>query len=319
MLSSFFSTTSVFFLAAALLSASVGAIPLPGTPEVAESNIETRTVNLLSAADISSLTSFTQFARAAYCQQSKVESWSCGEACDAISGFKPTLTGGDGARVPLFFVGYWPQRNSVIVSHQGTDPTQLLSILNDLEIDQVKLSSSLFPGVPGNVLVHNGFKDAHSATASAILTEVKNLIRTKGANSVVTVGHSLGGAIAELDTVYLRLNLPSSVTVNGVTYGTPRVGNPAWANWFDSKVNGSFKRINHHADPIPIMPGRGMGYRHVSGEIHIDGSDHWNSCSGNDSTERGCTIDEVANIILSDLLDHLGPYQDVFIGSLFCN
>jgi len=70
------------------------------------------------------------------------------EACSATSGFQPTLTGGDGARIPFceylyayalsynslrfvltanfpVFVGYWPQQNSVIVSHQGTDPTQL--------------------------------------------------------------------------------------------------------------------------------------------------------------------------------------------------
>lgn len=122
----------------------------------------------------------------------------------------------------------------------------------------MKPSSGLFPGVPGNVFVHNGFRDTHSVTAPAILAEVKDLIRSRNATSVVAVspnlfrfawvrgvitdrdrlqvGHSLGGAIAELDTVYFRLNLPRSVTVRGVTYGTPRVGNPAWANWFNSMV-----------------------------------------------------------------------------------
>lgn len=137
--------------------------------------------------------------------------------------------------------------------------TLSLSILTDLEIGQVPLSSNLFPGVPGGVLVHQGFRDAHSATAPAILAQVKNLIATKGSTSVVVVsldllhfgdvmkmlidcvhlqvGHSLGGAIAELDTIYLRLNLPSSVSVKGITFGTPRVGNPAWASWFNSKAS----------------------------------------------------------------------------------
>lgn len=123
-------------------------------------------------------------------------------------------------------------------------------------------SSSLFPGVPSDVLVHSGFRDTHSATARAILAEVENLISSKNATSVVAVspnlfrfvwvtgvltdhdrlqvGHSLGGAIAELDTIYLRLNLPRSVTVRGVTYGTPRVGNLAWANWFNSKVSAQY-------------------------------------------------------------------------------
>ena len=53
-------------------------------------------------------------------------------------------------------------------------------------------SSSIFPGVPGNVLVHNGFRDAHSSTAPAILAEVKKLITSKGATTVTTVSLKLG-------------------------------------------------------------------------------------------------------------------------------
>ena len=52
----------------------------------------------------------------------------------------------------------------------------------------------------------------------------------------VQVGHSLGGALAELDTLFLRLNLPSNIAVKGVTYGTPRVGVPAYADYFNSNV-----------------------------------------------------------------------------------
>ena len=51
------------------------------------------------------------------------------------------------------------------------------------------------------------------------------------------VGHSLGGALAELDSLFLTLNLPSSVHVKSVTFGTPRVGNPEYAAFFDSKVS----------------------------------------------------------------------------------
>lgn len=79
MLSTFFSTTPVFFLlAATLLFTAVGAIPLPADLEVAERGLEARAVSLLSSTDISGFTSFTQFARAAYCPQSKVKNWSCG-------------------------------------------------------------------------------------------------------------------------------------------------------------------------------------------------------------------------------------------------
>lgn len=64
------------------------------------------------------------------------------EACDALPGFQPTLNGGDGNGVQfceyyfshgavygsdyaLVFVGYWPGSKSVVVAHEGTDPTQM--------------------------------------------------------------------------------------------------------------------------------------------------------------------------------------------------
>lgn len=34
----------------------------------------------------------------------------------------------------------------------------------------------------------------------------------------------------------MKLNLPDNIDIKGVTYGTPRVGNPAFASFFDSKV-----------------------------------------------------------------------------------
>lgn len=54
--------------------------------------------------------------------------------------------------------------------------------------------------------------------------------------SVLQVGHSLGGALSELDSLFLTLNLPSSASIKAITYGTPRVGNLAFAQLIDSKV-----------------------------------------------------------------------------------
>lgn len=51
------------------------------------------------------------------------------------------------------------------------------------------------------------------------------------------VGHSLGGALSELDALFLTLHLDPSIHIKGVTFGTPRVGNPAWATLFDDKVD----------------------------------------------------------------------------------
>lgn len=71
-----------------------------------------------------------------------------------------------------------------------TDPSVppfSLAIITDLKINKVSLDTSLFPGAPSDARVHRGFRDAHMATASTILTEVNNLISSKGATSVITV------------------------------------------------------------------------------------------------------------------------------------
>ena len=118
--------------------------------------------------------------------------------------------------------------------------------------------------------------------------------------------------------MFFTLNLPSSVHVKAVTYGTPRVGNSAWATFFDSKVS-DFVRIDNKKDPIPIMPGRFMGFAHPHGEIHIMSATEAYSCSGDDdATDSKCTISQVPNVLVSNILDHLGPYDGIHIGTLYC-
>jgi hypothetical protein len=79
----------------------------------------------------------------------------------------------------------------------------------------------------------------------------------------------------------MKLNLPGGTTVRGVTFGTPRVGNKAWATFFDSQVS-NFTRMNNMRDFVPILPGifRGHGYSHPSGEIHIEADGSAVVCPG---------------------------------------
>ncbi|KAK0484103.1 Alpha/Beta hydrolase protein [Armillaria luteobubalina] len=87
--------------------------------------------------------------------------------------------------------------------------------------------------------------------------------------SVTVVGHSLGGAIALLDRVYLDLQLPT-VSVSVISYGMPRVGNQAFADYVDAHV--SVSHVNNKKAPMPILLGRFLGFHHSSGEKHITDS-----------------------------------------------
>jgi lipase (class 3) len=166
------------------------------------------------------------------------------------------------------------------------------------------LDPVLFPDIPRHIKVHSGFAIEHKKTAYQILAEVERLMDEYSSTNVVLVrfhycnplprrrhtylffpghypqiGHSLGGAIAELDTLFMTLNLPEDTTILGVTFGTPRVGNTAWATFFDSQVS-NFTRINNKRDPVPVVPGRLLGFRHVGTEIHIQHDGRAAICPG---------------------------------------
>ncbi|PPQ63476.1 hypothetical protein CVT24_005133 [Panaeolus cyanescens] len=305
------SRTSAAISVAILCATAAFAAPAPVV-------LEERSVTALSSGDLASLAPFTQFARAAYCSTSKLQNWQCGDACNANSDFQVTLVGGDGNAVQIFFVGFSPSQNSVIVAHEGTDPTKFLSVLTDANILMDPLDTGLFPGVSSSVQVHDGFRNQQALTAPTILKEVKRLMALKNTNNVVVVGHSLGGALAELDALFFVLNLPSSANVKAVTYGTPRVGNPAFAQLIDAKVP-NFRRINNELDIIPIVPGRFLGFQHPHGEVHIISPNNAVSCPGDDdATDPECQIQSVPNIFEGSILDHLGPYQGISIGTIFC-
>lgn len=222
--------------------------------------------------------------------------------------------GGDGDRVQFWYVGFSPSLKTVIVAHQGTNPHKLLSLLADADFFLFPLNSTLFPGIPLGVEAHVGFSSHQANTASTILSAVQTTLSKLGASSVTVVGHSLGGALALLDGIYLRLNLGQNVSVRVVTYGMPRVGNQAFANFIDSELSGLVTHVNNREDPIPTVPGMFSGFHHPSGEIHIQDSGTWDACPGQDNPSNLCIVGDVENIFEGHLGDHDGPYAGITMG-----
>ncbi|KAJ3981804.1 Alpha/Beta hydrolase protein [Lentinula detonsa] len=312
---------SLFFAVLSALSST------SGTPF----DLNSRAVTQISASELAGFAPYTQFARAAYCPTDVLKDWTCGEACEANSDFEVSLVGGDGDDIQI--CKYSPSLGAVIVAHeasailmsdifklrhiQGTDPTQFVSDLTDIDISLAKPSTALFPGISSSVEVHSGFLNEHALTANVILAKVKSIMSSKVTNNIVAIGHSLGGALAEIDTIFFRFNIPSA-SISAMTYGTPRVGNHAWAALVDaSDVN--FKRIDNERDPIPIVPGRFLGFEHPIGEIHIISAGNAISCPGDDdASDADCQIGSVPTIFTGNILNHLGPYEGIYIGTIFC-
>jgi len=222
--------------------------------------------------------------------------------------------GGDGSDVQFWFVGFSPSLNTVIVAHQGTDPSKIFADLTDINFALEPLNPSLFPGLPSGIEAHNGFASEHAKTADAILSAVQHTLNAQGVSSVTVVGHSLGAALSLLDGVFFSLQLDPSVSVRVVGYGMPRVGNQAFANFVDSRLAGKVTHVNNQEDPVPTLPGRFLGFHHPSGEIHIQDSNAWDNCPGQDNPSNLCIVGDVPNIFESNIGNHDGPYAGITMG-----
>ncbi|EPQ56167.1 lipase [Gloeophyllum trabeum ATCC 11539] len=269
-------------------------------------------VTTLSSAQVAAYRPYTYYASTAYCAPAATLAWSCGANCEANSAFEPVASGGDGTVTQYWYVGYDPGLKTVIVAHQGTDTEKIIPDLTDADIILESLDPSLFPGVSSSIQVHQGFASTQARSAPSVLAAVNSALSKYAASSVTVTGHSLGAAIALLDFVYLPLHLPAGTAVRMVGYGMPRVGNQAFADYVDA--HGGVTHVNNKKDPVPILPGRFLGFRHPSGEVHVQASGAWDACPGQDDTSALCTVGDVPNIFESDAGDHDGPYDGVEMG-----
>lgn len=269
-------------------------------------------ITALTSAQISAFKPYTYYASTGYCLASQTIAWDCGADCQANADFKPITSGGDGNDTPYWYVGYDPSLETIIVSHAGTNTSEILSLLTDANIVRSPLDSTLFPGLSSDITVHDGFAAAQSNSAAAILSAVQSGLSRYGGSHVTVTGHSLGAAIALLDSVYLPLHI-SGITVTFIGYGLPRVGNQDFANYVDAQPI-SVTHINNKEDPIPILPGEFLGYVHPSGEVHIEDSGEWANCPGQDNPSTQCSTGDVPTLAQGDLDDHDGPYDGVEMG-----
>ncbi|KAI0326028.1 lipase [Cubamyces sp. BRFM 1775] len=300
------SSTKVQALVALLVaSLAAQAVALPLTSK-------RQSITALTQSEVATYTPYTHYASAGYCKPAATLAWNCGANCEANPSFIPVASGGDSVVTQFWFVGYDPTLGEVIVSHQGTDPDEILPLLEDADIILESLDPGLFPGVSSGVHAHSGFAGSQSRSASDVLAAVRTALSKFDASKITVTGHSLGAAIGLIDSVFLHLQLPKAA-IRFVGYGLPRVGNQAFADYVDS-LPISVSHINNMEDLVPILPGRFLGFHHPSGEIHIQDSGAWLSCPGQDNTSDQCIVGDVPNIFEGDTSFHDGPYNGVEIG-----
>ncbi|KAG9296756.1 hypothetical protein G9A89_001388 [Geosiphon pyriformis] len=100
-------------------------------------------------------------------------------------------------------------------------------------------------------------------------------------NSILFVGHGLGGAYASIAAIRWSIerfeiiknnlwpNINLSATGEGIfTYGAPRIGNRYLSDAFNLEI--VHRRFTHGNDHVPHFPSSSMGWKHFGTEIWID-------------------------------------------------
>lgn len=181
--------------------------------------------------------------------------------------------------------------------------------------------------------VHSGFLDAWNDLKEEISSHISNVTSTffDGNNTnrcnktigIHVTGHSLGAAIAILAAADLEqgsMNRSLSVENPDIqfklesiyTYGSPRVGNKNFAEWFNNHTNAETNRIVHYKDIVPHVPFTDEGYHHTGTEVfYNENSTEFKICDG--SGEDSSCSNQFSTTALG-ISDHL-LYLDVSIGS----
>ncbi|KAH7035062.1 Alpha/Beta hydrolase protein [Microdochium trichocladiopsis] len=132
-----------------------------------------------------------------------------------------------------------------------------------------------------NCTVHMGFLSSWKEAREVVLPTLKLLHDQYPDYPVHLLGHSLGGAVAALAALEVKVILGwDNVIVT--TFGEPRVGNEGFVKYLDAVFDldkaetevetQAFRRLTHTDDPVPLLPLSEWGYMSHAGEIFISKS-----------------------------------------------
>ena len=169
--------------------------------------------------------------------------------------------------------------DAIVLAFRGTKNVR--NWLTDLQVLRTPLARQCDPEkncgckvAASRIEIHSGFL----AAADSILPKIISALLPPGADKtkvkpLILTGHSLGGALAPICAYFLERE---GFTVQAVyTFASPRSGNAAWRDEYNSLLGGKTFRIACVGDLVPLLPGIFTplidGYRHLGAEVLADG------------------------------------------------
>ncbi|KAJ7052001.1 alpha/beta-hydrolase [Mycena amicta] len=230
------------------------------------------------------------------------------------------------------FIARDDHRKELVVALRGS-----ASITDALLDASILLVPFLTPGVklPPDARVHAGFLTAWDTVAAQITAALAAQRRLHTGHRLVTVGHSLGGALATLAAVSLLQLFPASPILDQTrvySYGAPRAGNAVFAEWVNaefgarafrgSSVHATVSRLAdstvvHTNDGVPTMIPTSLGYHHHGIEYwqHLDPPEPGTTLQCSASGEDPCCS---ASIPSGGVTPAHATYLGITVGTPFC-
>jgi len=238
---------------------------------------------------------FASLAETSYCgPTANLTSWTCDPCRDAGLNIEPKPGYNDSVlmfQMPAFWTpfarfayaarlgpnaGPGPLANGCVLAIRGSSNTA--NFLKDFELGRTRLD------VCEGCSAHYGFLTFWREIEKDIQDTLARLGCVPGGDPLFVTGHSLGAAVATIAAVEL---VAMGFDVRAAyLFESPRVGNGAFAEFFDSYFQGKdVWRITHGRDPIPSGP-YGFGYAHTGQEVYFDSNDNHHVCSSYQECEQ---------------------------------
>jgi hypothetical protein len=217
---------------------------------------------------------FVKFAGAAYCTQESVLNWSCGNCHGYAVGSEESVYFSDEETNTAGYLTINKPRKLIVLGYRGTR-----DITNWLYNIDTSFTEANLPSPYNEAQYHTGFDIMTKALLNDSRDALSNALKKYYNYKVVFTGHSLGGALAAMTAYKLaQEGLISWEKINLLTYGQPRLGNPDFAAYLNSKP-WTTTRVTSYGDLVAISPGRTAGYMHHQYCMHINKNGQTVQCS----------------------------------------
>jgi len=138
------------------------------------------------------------------------------------------------------------RRNVLYVTFKGCSTVG--DFINSIDIRNCKVHGD-------DVGIHNGFCEKYKLMYDTIWSEVANAADRENIDSVVFTGHSAGGSIAQIASLFLCEDLQANgMETYCFTFGTPKTGNANFKDAIECSLTDRLLRIETYRDLVCLLP-----------------------------------------------------------------